>query len=279
VTKRAFLSCAGLSTDGKAMSRLPAALDRLKRPFALLRSGRITQNGRLRLEIYGRWLPYRYYCRIPLPLPMGASAMALHRFLFRHVIPAPSSAGKIRRKGLYRWLGIRSTGPSHAKRALETALDAFNTNLSRLDRVALSAAHFDCPASVSYVQLGGDWIKFMVKWDHREYDRDGAAPPGVVLQPKLETQGQAADRSRDETQDNDALTGEQLREWVKSKSAAEGAAEREAEPPRRDAGLAAVIEQLKATSFRDAQERDRKTRIARSIFGYDDYGGDGEDHY
>jgi hypothetical protein len=249
-TKRALLRAASVSMNGNAHGALPAVLARLTLPIAgkqksILSGWRTLPDGRLRLSVLGVWLPpLRYYGRVPLPLPSrGAHAAALYLFLFG-IDTSAASGGQIRLEVLYRRLGIPTGRPSHALRALEGALETVNAHLARLDRAALK---FELPAAFKLeARPGSEWVKFVARWRPEPEANVAEIPTEAVgLRRKWEAKSEA-----------DAAPTETKKHEAPLKFA----------PAPRDPKLDEMMRRLKATSWREIDDRTRKEKKLRVIF-------------
>jgi hypothetical protein len=121
-TSRAeLLRLVGLSRKSENNRKVPDALNRLARSIGKFppllshyRSGKT-----LILDVAPEWIPIKRFGRVDLPLlASGPTALGLQLFL-----SAIDESGKtsIKAEELYRRLGIRSSWPAHAIRALECA--------------------------------------------------------------------------------------------------------------------------------------------------------------
>jgi hypothetical protein len=176
MTRSAVLRSAGLPSKGANLNALDAALERLCNPVgelreALLREWRALPSGQLLLTISGKWLGPRFV-RIPMPVPMGASALAL--YLFAHGV----NTGPVKKRVMIPWdslckkLGMPpSYNSAQASRALGHALDTVNAHLEKLDAKELKRQRVNLP--LRYDINNGAYVRIVAIPRHwRDDDHD-----------------------------------------------------------------------------------------------------------
>lgn len=179
VSQAELLRAAGLSKDTshQTLSRraLRAALPRLTKKVVsklppLLQDVETLPNGRLRLTVDPKWIPSGRYGRVLWPPPKtGATVLALYLFIagcnFEANVPSAL-------KRLYRRLGIADTKPSHARRALESALECVNDHLA-LASNDLDECDFPREFKLKFIRAGR-FIRFSPVYSAKERERRAA---------------------------------------------------------------------------------------------------------
>lgn len=133
VRASALLRTAGLSTGGKNLANVPAALDRLRSsaralPAVLKRWARV-RSGKLKLVVDTKALPRATFAPVPLPLPTkGSQSLALYLFAHGSDQRSGRKPKSIAAHTLYRWIGIY---PEHAKSDLHRALGVVNEHMRK----------------------------------------------------------------------------------------------------------------------------------------------------
>jgi hypothetical protein len=144
-TRRGLLIASGLPSRGDNYNVIDAALDRLCEPIgplpAVLTNWKLLNNGRVRLEVNGRWLDL-HFKKVPWPLPVRSpTALALYLWL-QSIDTSDMNQTTITLKSLSYKLGIANWGKSmdiiHAAvEAVNTHLDTLNVKLLRKYNIKL----------------------------------------------------------------------------------------------------------------------------------------------
>ena len=157
ITRHHLLRVAGLPTNGTSVSKIGAALKRLRRPVAamppLVESCEQLPSGSLRLVVSTDWME-KPFGQIPIPLPTTRSplAMALYLFLFT-ISTAAANHETISLRSLCERTGLPISWWS--SRALVRALEVVNEHLATLDAEALQDEGIKLPGSFEIVSVDG----------------------------------------------------------------------------------------------------------------------------
>jgi hypothetical protein len=185
LSRYALLRSARLSDGINNRNKLETALNRLTKPVGqhppMLVGWEEDASGALHIVVAAWWLkkPFR---KVPLPLPMRATALALY-LLLHWFDTSPMASLRIspnrlpERKPAISIASLRAKlgFPQHcynswAKRKLDQALDHVNQHLARLDHAALQRAKLKPIARYSYKIAGPNILFLGDPWQEPNYD-------------------------------------------------------------------------------------------------------------